>query len=175
MNEFEPIKQFPLYSISREGVIKNPFGKIMKTQLVVGYKMLKIQEQRVSLHRLLGLQFIPNPENKPVIDHIDRNKLNNDLSNLRWATIQENRLNCDNIRTEEYWREYKKNKQAEYRANHTEEKHQEILTKKKEAYDNDKQTEYVNRPEVKAKRLADQQKKRNAVKLFNVLPFSDII
>lgn len=61
------------------------------------------------------------------------------------------------------------------RANMSEEKHQEILTKKKEAYDNDKQKEYVNRPEVKAKRLADQQRKRNAIKLFNVLPFCDII
>ena len=67
---------------------------------------------------------------------------------------------------------YKKEKAREYRANMTEEKHQELLLQKKEAYDNDKQKEYVNRPEVKAKRLADQQKKRNAVKLFNLLPFA---
>lgn len=45
------------------------------------------------LHRLLGLTFIPNPNNKPCIDHIDRNRQNNNLDNLRWATIQENALN----------------------------------------------------------------------------------
>jgi len=38
------------------------------------------------LHRLLGLAFIPNPEHKPTIDHINRIKDDNDLSNLRWAT-----------------------------------------------------------------------------------------
>ncbi len=66
---------------------------------------------------------------------------------------------------------YNRNKAREYRANISEEKHQEILAKKKEAYDNDKQKEYVNRPEVKEKRLAEQQHKRNIVKLFNLLPF----
>lgn len=42
------------------------------------------------LHQLLGLAYIPNPENKPVINHIDANKLNLLLSNLEWATIAEN-------------------------------------------------------------------------------------
>ncbi len=46
------------------------------------------------LHRLLAIAFIPNPLNKKYIDHIDRNSLNNDLSNLRWATYSENNLNA---------------------------------------------------------------------------------
>lgn len=71
-------------------------------------------------------------------------------------------------------KKYKRDKAREYRANMSEEKHKEILTKKKEAYDNNKQKEYINRPEVKTKRLADQQRKRNIVKLFNVLPYSTI-
>ena len=39
--------------------------------------------------------FLDNPENKPHIDHIDRDKSNNNQDNLRWATISENFLNKD--------------------------------------------------------------------------------
>lgn len=49
------------------------------------------------IHRLLAEAYIPNPDNLPHIDHIDRNVKNNALSNLRWAsreTNQRNRSNC---------------------------------------------------------------------------------
>lgn len=42
------------------------------------------------IHRLVALQFIPNPENKPQINHIDANKHNNHFSNLEWVTQSEN-------------------------------------------------------------------------------------
>lgn len=42
------------------------------------------------VHRLLAKSFIPNPENKPCINHKDGNRLNNDLPNLEWATYSEN-------------------------------------------------------------------------------------
>lgn len=46
-----------------------------------------------AIHRLLALHFIPNIKNKPQVDHIDRNRKNNCLSNLRWVTKEENQRN----------------------------------------------------------------------------------
>lgn len=45
------------------------------------------------VHRLVALAFVPNPDNKPNVDHIDRNKANPVWSNLRWVDQTENNLN----------------------------------------------------------------------------------
>ena len=45
------------------------------------------------VHKLMAEAFIPNPENKSTIDHINRNKLDNSISNLRWATSSEQNSN----------------------------------------------------------------------------------
>lgn len=55
------------------------------TDLIVAGK-----RKNCKIHRLVASNFIPNPENKREVNHIDGNKLNNDVANLEWATQQEN-------------------------------------------------------------------------------------
>lgn len=45
------------------------------------------------IHRLVACTFLENPENKPQVDHIDTNRINNNITNLRWVTNSENMLN----------------------------------------------------------------------------------
>ena len=49
--------------------------------------------KRRPIHRIVADAFIPNPENKPCVDHIDTNRTNNNVDNLRWVTYKENANN----------------------------------------------------------------------------------
>lgn len=55
-----------------------------------GYCRCNIGKNKYRVHRLVAQAFIPNPDNLPVVDHIDNNKSNNVVSNLRWCTQQQN-------------------------------------------------------------------------------------
>lgn len=99
-----------LYEISNHGRVQsleriivnsNGVSKIVKAKILkpiinqLGYarvslckKGIKMKSARV--HRLVALSFIPNPQNKKTVNHIDGNKLNNHIKNLEWATCSEN-------------------------------------------------------------------------------------
>jgi hypothetical protein len=97
--EFKTIVDFDNYAVSNCGNIKNiKTNKILKpTNDGRGYYKINLHKNGISttkkLHRLIAESFIDNPDNKPFIDHIDSNKLNNNIDNLRWATNQENQRN----------------------------------------------------------------------------------
>ena len=57
------------------------------------YPGVNINGRHKTLHRLIARAFIPNPDNKPQVDHIDRNRGNYSLDNLRWVTQSENQRN----------------------------------------------------------------------------------
>ena len=93
------IEEFSRYLIYENGDVLNiAKGILMKSRIRFGYKIVDLTNDKgirksMRVHRLIGLAYIPNPLNKPCIDHIDQNKSNNHLSNLRWATHAENRQN----------------------------------------------------------------------------------
>lgn len=86
------------YQISTYGRVKSFWGKtpkILKPQLhCTGYLCigLRLNGKRkiCRIHRLVATVFIPNPDNKPQVNHGDGHPLNNHLSNLTWATGSEN-------------------------------------------------------------------------------------
>ncbi len=102
------IKDFPNYLIFRNGSIlakgnhriKNQYSKphFLKIDINTnGYKSVHLhndgKKKHLFIHRLLAEHFIPNPENKPTVDHINRIRGDNRLCNLRWATSKEQREN----------------------------------------------------------------------------------
>lgn len=92
--EWRTYAEFPRYSVSDAGVVKNSeTGRVLKPQIEKnGYLrvLLYPEKKHRSVHRMVALTFIPNANNKPHINHIDGNKQNNAVSNLEWCTQQEN-------------------------------------------------------------------------------------
>lgn len=90
------------YEVSTRGRIRNYKTKrVLSTKrLRDGYPSIRLTKDKnrknYYVHRLVALAFIPNPENKPCVDHIDRNRQNNSVNNLRWATYADNAVNRNN-------------------------------------------------------------------------------
>ena len=90
------INGYPNYLIYPSGKVWSKVSKRYLKPLLgkAGYYSLQLgRGNRVKIHRLLAIHFIENPDNKPFVDHIDQNKTNNKLNNLRWVTKSENEQN----------------------------------------------------------------------------------
>lgn len=89
------IDGFPNYEINSSGLVFNiKKNKLVKTFLLNGYYYLHLIcgdiNKTISLHRLIALHFIPNIENKKVVNHINGIKTDNRLENLEWVTQSDN-------------------------------------------------------------------------------------
>ena len=93
---FVKIDGFEKYEVSNLGKVRNiKSGRILKSHLnhngYLKHSLYKHDKQKeLFLHRIIAIAFIDNPGKKPQVNHIDENKLNNDLSNLEWCTEREN-------------------------------------------------------------------------------------
>ena len=87
---------FKYYDITKEGVVINLKtnrkykGKIENNGYLMWHTRINNKRYGWLIHRLLAIKYIPNPNNYPVINHIDGNKLNNSIDNLEWCTQSDN-------------------------------------------------------------------------------------
>jgi hypothetical protein len=86
------------YEISTLGNIRNLNTKrILKIQNNKnGYSNIVLNSKTFKIHRLVAITFLDNPNNKPTVNHIDKNKHNNKLDNLEWATYLEQKKHSKN-------------------------------------------------------------------------------
>lgn len=95
MEEWRSVKDFDNYEVSNLGQVRNKkTGRILKPACCGGYLSVGLSRKGKTsshrVHQLVALSFIDNPENKPQVNHIDKDGTNNKLSNLEWSTSAEN-------------------------------------------------------------------------------------
>ena len=93
--EYQDLKGYEgLYKINQYGIWSCFHKKLMifslEEYLRINLTNHQKEKHKHSFHRLLALQYIPNPDNLPEVNHLDREKTNNKVSNLEWCDRQKN-------------------------------------------------------------------------------------
>lgn len=87
------VKNHPNYEVSNQGHVRNKRnGKVLKPQLnkKEGYYRVNLNNKHYYIHRLVADTFFEGDHQKIDVNHIDGNRLNNNISNLEWCTRKEN-------------------------------------------------------------------------------------
>lgn len=96
MEYWKQIKGYPHLLVSRDGKVwTTKYNRYLRPFVTNrGYLRIGLNKDKViktvGVHRLVAEAFIPNPGNLPCVDHIDGNKLNNNVENLQWISTSEN-------------------------------------------------------------------------------------
>lgn len=101
--EWKPVPGYEgYYSVSNQGrVYSERSGIVLKPKHSKGYLRVGLSVdgfvRNTPIHRLVALAFIPNPDNKPTVNHINENKEDNRVENLEWATTREQNIHGTRI------------------------------------------------------------------------------
>lgn len=93
------IRSLKRQTISKRNIVRNWESKPIKVIINPrGYAVVNLYLNRkmkqYRIHRLVAISFIPNPHNKPYVNHLDGVKSNNNINNLEWCTSQENSIHA---------------------------------------------------------------------------------
>lgn len=168
IEKWEVVEGFPNYSVSNLGRVRND-----TTNRIVngssdggGYIRVKIKNEKgesvnVGIHRMVAKAFVPNPQNKSEVDHIDADKSNNVASNLKWCTRKENMRNP--ITKERHAEQLRKINSD-----------QEVLLKRKNSIRNSEKLKVYNNSE-EHKELMKKLAKKNSHKVEYFIKESKIL
>ena len=162
-----------VYEVSDEGDVRNKeTGKVLKSWDKNGYKRARLCKDKVArsigIHRLVMMSFCPvDNMDELEVDHIDGNKSNNTISNLRWVTHEENLSNQDEIERRKLRCELRK---AETKARHEKKKAERKAIRHAQALENRRKRhkEYYQAHKEEMKARARERNKANKEKIAQI-------
>lgn len=98
VSSYGKVRSMSRLRIDKNGRPYTKVGKVLKDKDTNGYREVGLYKDSIctyfKIHRLVAMAFIPNPDNKPCVNHKDGNKANNIKSNLEWVTYGENSIHA---------------------------------------------------------------------------------
>lgn len=107
LEKWVKINGYENYSVSSWGRVRNDITRdlLHQEKHEKGYMRVDLfdedrRRKHMKVHRLVAQAFVPNPDGKPDVNHIDGNNRNNSFTNLEWVTDAENKAKAKALRTQ---------------------------------------------------------------------------